>query len=421
MQRKLICLIAGLIFLFSSTGVQAMAAATAKVKLLPANDYLQLPYVNDSGQKIQLRGHKNFEVDWSAAITDSWQFKLDGDRLLLLDSNFTKAVSKSDGSELWEHYYNDSDLIFLNRWGQSANGTIYTIRKDITDDTLDARVDLIDRRGNVKSYYFLPHDRYIFPDFISAAAMDSNDNLITIASGSIVSLSPNGSLNWINSDVVDWKVVTSLVGDYTFTRHETNIAELIVDSQNNVLVLTDLNYAYYLSNTGEILWQKALDGTPKDWSASGYIQKTGQWVRAFGNPTARVEILDLKSGNLTKVNKPTAAQLDLVMTKAGKGRYYVESKRGITQIDSAGKAIWEYPLRLNGYYTVNSLLSDPKGNVYISDNGGSVFSLDPAGNERFVLIVKNKSSIHNIAVDERGTLYLVDTKMGVLTIKPTKS
>jgi len=128
--------------------------------------------------------------------------------------------------------------------------------------------------------------------------------------------------------------------------------------------------------------------------------------------------LDLKSGKLTKVNKPTAAQLDLVMTKAGKGKYYVEAKRGIAQIDVSGKTLWEYPLRLNGYYTVGDLLSDNIGNVYIKDNGGSVFSLDSAGNERFVLIVKNKQALHHIAVDEKGTLYLVDTHLGALAIKP---
>ncbi|TVX96643.1 PQQ-binding-like beta-propeller repeat protein [Cohnella terricola] len=421
MQRKLIYLVTALLLIISGTGTQAMAAATAKVQLLPVNDYLELPYLNDSGKKIQLRGYKNFELDWSAAITDAWEFKLDGDRLLLLDSKFTKAISKSNGRKLWEHNYNDSKPNFLYGWGQSANGTIFTIRKGIMDDTIDARVDLITGGGKVKSTYFLPNDQYIFPEFIAKVAMDSNDNLITVASGRLVSLSPNGSLNWANSEVGDWKTTTTTIGDFVFTRYETNIKELIVDSQDNVLVLTDLDYAYYLSNTGKILWEKQLDGTPKDWSASGYIQKTGQWIRAFGNQSAYIEILDLKSGNLTKVNKPSTAQLDLVMAKAGNDRYYVQSKHGITQIDSAGKTIWEYPLRLNGYYTVYSMLCDSKGNVYIEDNGGSVFSLDPAGKERFVLIVKNKTSIlHNIAVDERGTLYLVDTKLGVLAIKPTK-
>lgn len=32
-----------------------------------------------------------------------------------------------------------------------------------------------------------------------------------------------------------------------------------------------------------------------------------------------------------------------------------------------------------------------------------------------------KNSIHDIAVDEKGTLYLVDTNLGVLAIKPKKN
>jgi len=422
MKKKIACWIAALLLLTGGTGMQVMAAPAVKVQLLPANDYLELPYLNDSGKKMQLRGHQNFEVDWSSAITGAWQSKLDGDRLLLLDGGFTKAISASDGRKLWEHFYYDSDLLFLDGWGQSENGTTYTIRRDISDKTFDARVDLITRDGSVKSTYSLPHDLYIFPDFISAKAMDSSDNLITVASKQIVSVSRTGSLNWTNSDVVDWRMTTSTIGEFVFTRHESNITELIVDSRDNVLVFTDLNHVYYLSGrTGEVLWDKQLDGTPKDWTASGYVRKTGQWVRAYGNPTARVEILDLATGTLTKVNKPTAAQLDLVMTKAGNGRYYVRSNRGITQIDSKGTAIWEYKLRLNGYYSVLSLLSDSKGNAYIIDNGSSVFSVDPSGKERFALIAKNKKSIHDIAVDEKGTLYLVNTETGVLVIKPKKA
>jgi|GEM_PF-1658338 len=418
MHRKWIGLIAGFALLFGVTSVSQASAATAKVKLLPSNDYLELPYVNDSGKKVQLRGYQNFEVDWSAAVGNAWQSELDGNRLLLLDGHFTKAISKSNGRELWAHYYNDSDLIFLDHWGMSADGTLFTIRQDIMDETFDPRIDLIDRSGKVKSTYNLPHDKFLFPDFIPSSALDSKDNLITIASGNIISLSPQGKLNWAAPNVVDWTITASLAADHVFTRHETNLSKLIVDSQDNILVLTDSDYAYYLSNTGKLLWEKQLDRNPKDWSASGYIPATDQWVRAYGNPNPRVEILDLKSGKLTKVNKPTAAQLDLVMTKAGKGKYYVEAKRGIAQIDVSGKTLWEYPLRLNGYYTVGDLLSDNIGNVYIKDNGGSVFSLDSAGNERFVLIVKNKQALHHIAVDEKGTLYLVDTHLGALAIKP---
>jgi len=421
MRQKWIGIAVSLLLLFSFVGEHNLSAAAAKPKLLPSNDYLQLPYVNDNGKKLQLRGYQNFEVDWSAAVTDAWQSKLDGDRLLLLGSRFTKAISTSNGRELWAYSYNDSDLIFLDDWGLSTDGTLFTIRQDITDKTFDPRIDLIDRKGNVKSTYTLPHEQFLFPDYIPSSAMDSQGNLITIASGNIISLSPQGKLNWAAPDVVEWTVSASLSGDYVFTSHETNLEKLIVDSRNNVLVLTDSNYAYYLSNTGKVLWEKQLDRSSKDWSASGYIPSTDQWVRAFGNPTARVEILDLKSGKLTKVNKPTAAQLDLVMTKAGKGKYYVQSNRGITQIDASGKAIWEYRMRLNGYTTAAVILSDSKGNVYIKDTGGSVFSLDPAGNERFVLIVKNKKSTHDIAVDEKGTLYLVDTHLGALAIKPKKT
>ncbi|MFD2329543.1 PQQ-binding-like beta-propeller repeat protein [Cohnella sp. GCM10020058] len=419
MKRKILGLFAALFLLVSVSGLQG-AAAAAKVQLLPSNDYKELPYINDNGKKVQLRGYKNFEVDWSVAEKDAWPVMLNVDRLLLLNGDYTKAISTSGGRKLWEQHYFDSDLLSVDAWGQSSNGTIFTLRKDIVDDTFDARVDLLTRDGKVKSTYHLPHDDFIFPDFISASGLDSNDNLITTISGGLVSVAPNGAVNWVNDDFVDWTISSSSSGSYVFTTHKTNIEELIVDAQNNVLVLTDLNHVYYVNSSGKLLWDVALDSTPKDWKASGYIQKTGQWVRAFGNPTARMEILDLKSGKLTKVTKPTAAQLDLILPKAGNGRYYVEANRGIAQIDTTGKTIWEYPLRFNGYYTVMSLLSDSKGNVYIQDNGGSVFSLDPAGKERYVLVVKNMGSISEILVDGNGTLYVVDTEMGVLAIKQKK-
>ncbi|MFB9279609.1 PQQ-binding-like beta-propeller repeat protein [Cohnella cellulosilytica] len=418
MRKKWFGFAVSLLLLFSFVGVHNLSAAAVKPKLLPSNDYLQLPYVNDNGKKIQLRGYQNFEVDWSDAASNAWQAKLDGDRLLLLDGAFTKAVSGSNGRELWKHDYKASNALFLKDWGLSAQGTLFTIRQGVLDKTVDPRIDLIDRSGKVKSTYTLPYDRFIFPEFTTSSAMDSRDNLITVTSGNLISLSPQGELNWAVPDIGEWTATITQIADYSFTWYKTSLTELIVDSRDNVLALTDSDYAYYLSRNGELLWQKQLDRSSKDWSASGFIPATDQWVRAYGNPSPRVEILDLKSGKLTKVNKPTTAQLDLVLTKAGKGKYYVEAKRGIVQIDASGKTLWEYPLRLNGYYTVGAMLSDSKGNVYIKDNGGSVFSLDPAGNERFVLIVKNKNSISDILVDGKGTLYLIDTDFGTLAIKP---
>ncbi len=416
MRKKWYGLVASLILFFSFAGEQPMYAAEATTKLLPSNDYLLLPYVNDNGKKLQFRGYQNFQVDWSAAITDSYHAKLDGNQLLLLNTDFVKAISKSNGRELWSLYYNDS--LSLRHWGQSSNGTIFTIRSHFSNNKVDAKVEFINRNGHVKSSYIIPADPFTLSGFIRTAALDSQDNLIIVAGGRLVSFSPKGSMNWVNPRPVNWQVVTSAIGDTIFSRIEDDVSEIIVDSRDNVLVINNSNYAFYLNNTGEILWEKQLDKAPKDWSASGYIEETNQWVRAFGNPTAKVEILDLKSGKLTKVNKPSTAQLDLVMIKGGNGKYYVQSNRGITQIDASGKALWEYRLRLNGYTTAVSILSDSKGNVYIRDTGGSVFSLDPAGNERFVLIVKNKNSLHNIIVDEKGTLYLIDANLGVLAIKP---
>ncbi|MDG0791123.1 hypothetical protein OMP38_09745 [Cohnella ginsengisoli] len=290
MKRKMLGLLAALLLLVNAAGVQAATAAAAKVQLLPSNEYKELPYVNDNGKKVQLRGYKNFEVDWSSAEKDAWPVMLDLDRLLLLNGGYTKAISTTGGRKLWEQYYSDFDLVSLQAWGQSSKGTIFTIRKKILDDTVDARVDLITRDGKVKSTYYLPHDDYLFPDFTSAIGLDSNDNLITTLSGALVSLAPDGKLNWYNDDFVDWTVSSSSVGSFVFTMHETNIKELIVDAQNNVLVLTDLNHAYYLNNSGKLLWDAQLDSTPKDWSASGYIQKkrtVGPGVRqsdgAYGN------------------------------------------------------------------------------------------------------------------------------------------
>lgn len=408
MFKKLLYLCTTVILALNIVGAQSIAVA--KDKWLSAADYIELPYMNDNGKKIQLRGYKNFEIDWQKPL-DAWRLKVDQDQILQVDAELTRAVSREDGRVLWERVYQDFDMMILKEWGQTEDGVIYTMRQDLSDEKLGTKVDLITRTGSEIASYIIPYKHFTFPFFIEAIDLDSNNNLITVTNEGIASFSPDGTLNWFNSDVSKWNASSRY--------DKSNVDKLFIDSKGNVLVLTNLyDNAYYLSSTGVIQWQKQLSSN--DWSDSIFVKKTGQWIRIAVKPNVTIEILDLKSSRIIKVNNPTVQQLNEVLPKAGNGKYYVSSDGGIMQIDSKGKKLWEYKLRLNGYTTVWSMDSDAQGNVYIQDGGGNVFSLDPAGNERFVLIVKNKYPGSTFDLDDQGALYYMDSTVGLMVIKPIK-
>lgn len=59
----------------------------------------------------------------------------------------------------------------------------------------------------------------------------------------------------------------------------------------------------------------------------------------------------------------------------------------VRRFNDKGQIIWHYKMRFSGYASIDpfSLTSDDQGNAYFLDNGGHLYSVDPEGNERFIV------------------------------------
>ncbi|ASJ55477.1 hypothetical protein BP422_19145 [Brevibacillus formosus] len=103
------------------------------------------------------------------------------------------------------------------------------------------------------------------------------------------------------------------------------------------------------------------------------------------------------------------------------GNFYTEHDEfTIWKVDRTGKKIWSYS-RPEGQTGVIGfgLISDRQGNVIFTDTGGSIFSLDSNGKERFIVLRNDEGLVFTrIWTDPDGVLYASADGMGILAIAP---
>lgn len=225
------------------------------------------------------------------------------------------------------------------------------------------------------------------------AMLDGKENLILVDSEGLAAYAPDGKRLWVHKE---W---TDPAG--TVISAQAKLSSGAVDSQGNLYITFDQGFVV-LNEAGETLAVKSGEMDPIV-LPDGTILEGGSTYR-------------LKDGRL---------ELEGASFLGGMGAYaFKEGKKTVGRVDPATNAFqWTYTLPRQeqnmGYYLFTSTLSSDKaGNMYISTNGSSVYSLDREGNLRFILHVDNKvtSSAEVFPLSESRCVVMVNNDVLLLEI-----
>lgn len=375
-----------------------LAAATAFAQpgdpYLPGGSDLKLPYYNDAKEQTSFRGGEDFNIAGGKPGTISTSLIRSGDGTLYYTDSDGIRASSPEGKILWS--YNLPTPSGLKYAALGADGTVYAFEGGDSYYKTKGAVFAFNQDGTVKWTYELKDIESL--EF-SRFAGDANGNFIFETKEGIVSLSPSGTVNWTNTGILR-KVNQS--DDFTFT----NISSLIPDSRGNIVVDT-FEGIYLLDGSGKLQWKN---------DSSGSVYVSGD--RIFALAAEGLHSYDIASGKELQVN-PEEIPLDSALPTDHESGYYISVENGIAKIDGTGNKLWTYEIRESGYRSAYGLVSDVDGNVYFTNNGGSVYSLDKNGRERFILYIQNHSSDgSDIATDSAGNAYILSRATGLARVTP---
>ncbi|WP_168123951.1 stalk domain-containing protein [Paenibacillus sp. HB172176] len=391
MKRKVASLLAGAIICWST--LTGLASAETIRQDLPTDHDLQLPYKNDSNESVYLRGAEQFQFLHSTP-TNIGISALRNNKGLLFYSDIYGIYAVNAQGEVVHSYPNGERI--LNVFTLGTDGTVYGFAStDPLDGTGGSLVAFNEDGLKIWSYSF---DTNKTLPFTRGFAGDSNGNFIVTTVDGLLSIHPDGKINWINSKI---QQVTKDI----FTK--SNIAQITTDERGGVFVKSTDDVLYALGADGQVLWQKKTEGTLA--AENGYIYALSE---------QGLQVYESANGNEidASIAKPS---LSLQLPNDHRGGYYIESEHGISKINSKGEVQWTYDIRESGYRSAYPLTSDTEGNIYFSNNGGSVYALDPNGNERFILYIQNHTSTYSdIVTDSVGTVFVLNDEVGFAAIAP---
>lgn len=357
----------------------------------------ELPYVNDAKEPVKFRGTGNFKISWRIPSTIPLHIiRDDSGNMFYSDTDGIYSVDPY-GNTLWSYKLpTPHGLKYVNL---GVDGTIYAFEAGDEYYQTNGSVFAFNKDGSVKWVYEL--DKLKTIEFSSSFVGDIYGNFIVETISGIVSINPKGFINWTNTNILkETKVTENLT--------ESNIAQLNADSNGNIFVTTRDNKIYCLDAKGQIKWEtEQLD--------LGQLYFSENVIYSLSNKG--LYILDDSTGKESNM-PPKEIPLTIALPTDHMGGFYVPTNYGIEKIDKDGNKLWKYEIRDIGYRDAYNLTSDTDGNIYFTNNGGSVYSLDKDGRERFVLYIQNHvSDGSEIITDSTGTAYIL-SYIGLLAITP---
>ncbi|GMK37682.1 hypothetical protein PCCS19_07360 [Paenibacillus sp. CCS19] len=355
----------------------------------------KLPITNDKDLPITLQHRGNVKLKWSFKDESPHQQYTGyvGPNQTLIFKGFGDQRIDTDysGHKLYEEEgYQSASYEFEAR--KSSNGYDIIARSD--DDSrkwqgIDLYLD-----SNVESIFYIDNKPSL--DFLYInAAVDKNGNLIVLTKEGLAAYNAQGERQWVRTG---WSTEEG-----TLSAFEDGLT-ISADSENRLYIQNYAGYAV-VDAAGEALW-----------TAEGYFQPdiTSEGLMLYYGGSYRIE-----DGQLNSVGSPY-----MDYTRGNYVSTYEENS--LKRMDKTGtKPLWIFEQSLKeknrGYSLFSStLVVDGDGNAYISTTGGTVYSLDPAGNLRFMLNVDNGtisstqiiplSSTTFVAIDNNNVMYFEVTK-----------
>ncbi|KNY29903.1 stalk domain-containing protein [Pseudobacteroides cellulosolvens] len=292
------------------------------------------------------------------------------------------------------------------------DGTIYAVSQDSiidTDAQSKAEVYAFNQKGNEVCSYTIKNPISYYGGYCLAG--DEKGNLIIPTEDGIFSYDKKGNLNWKNTDILKM--------EDTFSIKYSNVQSIRAMSSENIIIVTN-DKVYSLNSSGKVNWSinNSYFGLEIYSNELGYIY----------NRDGKYNIADTKNGHvLTDAEIKKLNIKDFPSKTSWAGGYYYNNfltdrkdknyNKGIVSYDNNNKVKWVYtvPSGFNGYAC--DIAADMDGNVYFSDYGGNLYSLDKDGNERYMFLRhKSMMSSSQIIVANNGDVVWITDEIGAICI-----
>ncbi|MED1783511.1 PQQ-binding-like beta-propeller repeat protein [Brevibacillus fortis] len=355
-------------------------------------------------KKLKMRGADRFEIKWNynggqkyfSEVVD----EATGTMYLLSENGVLHALNPK-GQVIWQ---SDLGLDWAHDLKIGKDGSLYVLNDNISEFEYGepAWIHAIDKAGKERWTMKLPH-MYSYDMLFDVSA---DGIMFMLTDKEVTAANQEAKLVWANDQVATYESDSYLSNDVIRLTWIESIKTLLVERTDNKLAALDQN--------GKIKWQREnVQPGAVYVSEDGMVYTVGEKGLTFlhasdGKDRAEAPV---DAATLNKVGIP----------HDGKGNYYREyNDYTIWKVDRTGKKLWSYnrPKEQTGTLA-SQLVSDRQGNVFFSDTGGSIFSLDPNGKERFIVIRNDKMFTYTrIWIGSDGVLYASADGMGILAIAP---
>jgi hypothetical protein len=392
--RLIAQVVLAVLVLFSTNG--SLFAAAAKPTVLSAIDYMPLKYVNDRGEYLQFRGYKQFNIDWILE-TDADDIAMNQAKTLIyLTENNSVAAYDLTGQEMWRCKLQDYGFNYY-QLEIGVDGTVYAIKqpRSLLDVRSPAHVIAISEQGEIQWEYKHEFESDIFWVIYCGGPQET---FVMVTEEEIIGVR-NGEVVWTNHSILK---PTNRVFDM-FNIIDSNIYDLFADHMGNTYVV-EKDKLYALDKTGVVKWSLNSTGDFNLVQNDEYLLDT---------TTAPWTLVDAKTGKIlpNTLVKPEWLKNTAIPTDLQGGAYLSNwirnDKNGLSKVDAKGNVIWSYKIRFSGYPDAYEFNSDAQGNIFFTDNGGTFYSLDRNGNERFMIVNRNKYGPDSTecVIDSYGNVY----------------
>ncbi len=292
---------------------------------------------------------------------------------------------------------------------QDGTFYVYVLPSITLDATTPNVLYAFDLNGRIKWKYTFSEPQQMFSPVWLAGLHDS---FYTVTNDSLVCIQ-NGKMVW------EIKQPTIMNG---LDLKQTMLVSIHVDHSGNIYTRDQDGWVEKRDEEHRLIWKEKLG-----LDQIGLVGRD-RYLLAFQH-TKHV-YYSAETGKAVK--NPDIGYTDFdrfQLPNDGKGGFYAAEKldsyglpagNGIVKFNDKGQIIWHYKMRFNGYAAINfsSLMSDNKGNAYFLDNGGHLYSVDPNGNERFIVLTKDISGSYlSLYVSEDGVAVSSNGDVGTYMIQ----
>ncbi|MGG4443061.1 PQQ-binding-like beta-propeller repeat protein [Brevibacillus fortis] len=355
-------------------------------------------------KKLKMRGADRFEIAWrydggqeyfSEVVDD------DTGTMYLISQNGVLHALNPNGKVIWQ---SDLGLDGSHSLKLGKDGLLYILDDNSSEFEYGtpAWIYAVGKDGKRRWSMELPHMYSYYTEFdVSAEGI-----MFMLTDRGVTAGDQEGKLVWANDQVVTYEYKPYLSYDVRKMTWIESIQTLLVERYDNKLAALDQN--------GKMKWQRENVQPGKRYvSDDGMVYTLGEKGLTFlhasdGKDRAEAPV-DVKT--LNKVGIP----------HDGAGNFYREyNEYTIWKVDRTGKKIWSYNRPKEQTGTMGfSPVTDRQGNVFFADTGGSIFSLDPNGKERFIVLRNDRMSVFvHLWTSPDGVLYACADGMGILAITP---